>query len=616
MDNADDPSLEIPRFLLRCTHGHVIITTRNQHRKTIAPKSTHHVDLLPFEESMKLLLRSSGYEDNAANRQLAEDVVRELGFLPLALAHAGAYILKRQCLYSYLKTFRTSRAELLKRKFELAHDYTHSVAATIGMSFDKLSSKAVDLIGILSHFGTSSVPLSIIERAATAQFRHVAIDTKQPLHDETVKYAKTLMNIVCPEGAWSSFVFDNMIEECEKYSPLRLFTLDGEKFYSIHVLVQNFVQSACIIVHGEPPIRLVTRLLGSAITYGAPYEHIAFNRLMAPHLQLINLDDVREAGDHFGFGYVLEEMGGARLASCHLKQCMDIWQSSGSGFTLIAMEYLSHSYITTGKEQEGFQLKLKKAKMLSEFLGKEDPTALNTMHYLALSYSYLGKHQDAALLQGQLLERCKVDLGEEHSDTVSTMQNLANSYSELGRHEEALYLNKDVLEKWRNVYGEEHPFTLAAMSNLATSYAILKRHEEALPLQERVLEKWRQVLGEEHFKTLKAMDHLATTYTSLGRDEEGCPLREAVLQKRIRLFGEENADTLRIMSDLALSYQRRGRDNDAVLLLEKVLEKQKKRLGEDHAEIQHQSIILSVLHTRLGREEEAQRIISHRGASE
>ncbi|PVF91549.1 hypothetical protein CPB86DRAFT_878456 [Serendipita vermifera] len=303
MDNADDPTVKLTRFFPRCPHGHIIITTRNQLRKTIAPKTTYHVDSLSLEESWKLLLDSSGYEGNDANRQFAIDIVQELGCLPLAVAHAGAYILVRQCLDTYLETYRSNYSQILQREFELPQDYPYSVATTIEMSLDKLSSHVKDLIGLFSFIGARTIPRSIIEKAAKRQFRHVAFETSLPLYKNTLKHADTLMSILCPQGFWEPFDFDNLTEECEKYSLLRLSVANGERFYSMHILVQKFVQLAYSTVHGDSPSQLAIRLLGSSITLGDEYEYFAFNESLAPHIHHINPKEVIEAGDHFGFGY-------------------------------------------------------------------------------------------------------------------------------------------------------------------------------------------------------------------------------------------------------------------------------------------------------------------------
>ncbi|KAG8809817.1 hypothetical protein FRC17_003232 [Serendipita sp. 399] len=74
IDNADDPSLKLSALLPRASHGHIVITTRDTTRKVLAPRSTHVVDILPTEDSVTLLLKSSGCEDNDVNRSLAKDI--------------------------------------------------------------------------------------------------------------------------------------------------------------------------------------------------------------------------------------------------------------------------------------------------------------------------------------------------------------------------------------------------------------------------------------------------------------------------------------------------------------------------------------------------------------
>lgn len=186
MDNADDPSLELAPFLPRCSHGHVIITSRNRFRTTLSPESTHYIDSLPLDEAANLLLNMSKYKDNSRNKQLAIDIAEELGRLPLALAHAGAYIFLQQCLGTYLATYRANRFQLLRRKVDMPQDYPYSVAATVETSFEKLSPQVRDLLGLLSHLDARSISRGIIEKAASRRFRHIAVDSGLPSRTETM----------------------------------------------------------------------------------------------------------------------------------------------------------------------------------------------------------------------------------------------------------------------------------------------------------------------------------------------------------------------------------------------------------------------------------------------
>ncbi|KAG8793400.1 hypothetical protein FRC16_010962, partial [Serendipita sp. 398] len=319
MDNADDPSLKLSKFLPRAPHGHVVITTRNATHRLLAPQTSHEVDALPMEESVTLLLRSSANEDNEANRLLATKIARELGRLPLALAHAAAYILINKCLDTFLATYQESRNQFLQSTPDLPQDYPHSVDRTIEMSFGCLSVRVQEMMTLFAHMDARSIARCVVERAAGPGFLHIPQYSELPPQPDTIAQAKILHDVFCPSGEWKSFEFDGMIGECLKYSLLQLSTTDGEKFYSMHPLVQTYLQSKSSTVCDHSARQLVIRLLASATTVGRRYEFFGFNQFLTPHVRLIRLEEVVEAGDHFGFGDILSEEGD-RLGITHLEQ--------------------------------------------------------------------------------------------------------------------------------------------------------------------------------------------------------------------------------------------------------------------------------------------------------
>ncbi|PVF99249.1 TPR-like protein [Serendipita vermifera] len=589
MDNADDPSLELAQFVPRCTHGHIIVTTRNHLRKVLAPETNHHVESLPLVDSVVLLLKTSRYEDNEINRQLSEKIAQELGCLPLALAHAGAYIFSRQCLDTYLDSYRDSQTRLLRRKFDMLHDYPYSVATTIEMSFKRLSVPVQGLLGLLCHLDGRSIPHSIIEKGACQRFRHVAKETELPLRN------------------WSSFEFDNLIEECEKYSLVQFTKQNGEKFYSIHILVQSFLRTICVGVNGHSSHRLAARLLGSAITVGTRWEYIAFNRLVSSHLRLLDLDDVTEAGDHYGFGYVLEEVGEGQLAVNHMERCLKISKDcfdEEPEFVLGAVGILAQSYSTIGKEEKALEIREDIRKKRQETQGEGHLETLEAISNLAISYSKLGRDEKALPLFEEVMEKRRL-LGDNELNILRAVANVATSYSNLGRDKEALPLRGEVVEKWRRLLGDDHLNTLLAVSNLAISYSNLGREEEALQLREELVEKWRRSLGDNHLNTLMAVNNLAASYSNLGREEEALPLREEVMKKWGRLLGDDHLDTLAAVNNLALTYSKLGREEEALPLKEEVVEKWRKLLGGNHIKSLIAVNNLAASYLKVGRTKEA-----------
>ncbi|PVF99244.1 TPR-like protein [Serendipita vermifera] len=608
MDNADDPSLELAKFLPRCTHGHIVITSRNRLRTILSPKSAHRVDSLPLDDATTLLLGTSGYEDNEINRQFSKEIAQELGRLPLALAHAGAYIFFHQCLDGYLEIYRESGSELLGHTFDMAHDYPYSVARTVKMSFEKLAPRTRDLMGLFSHLDARSIPRSIIERAASRHFRHIAKDPRLPLKPETTRYADSLKMIISPNGAWSLYGFNKLIEECENYSLVRFAVQDGEKFYSMHVLVQTFLQATCGVIGGHPSRRLVARLLGSSITIGFRWEYIAFNRSLFSHLRLVDLEDMTEAGDHYGFGIVMLEINEGQLALGHMERCVEMWKGSlgqGSEVLLDALEALAWSYSATKKEENALGLRKNLMEKRRELLGEDHPYSLVAINSLASSYSNLGRYEEALLLREEASKKLKRLLGDDHPNTLLAISSLAITYSILGRHEKAVPLKEDVLEKRSRLLGDDNPVTLMGCNNLAYSYLKLGRVKEALPMAEHAVERLTSHLGEDNNHTLAAIDTLAHVYTALGKWKEALPLAERALKRLMSSFGEDHPDTLAAMDTLARVYVTLGKFEAALPLAECVVEKWTKRLGKDNVNTLAAMDTLAKVYAALGRGEDS-----------
>ncbi|KAG8818906.1 hypothetical protein FRC18_012275 [Serendipita sp. 400] len=584
LDNADDPSLKLSKFLPRAGHGHVIITTRNSTHRLLTPRSSHAVDVLPMEDSITLLLTSSGNEDNEGNRSLAKEIAEGLGRLPLALAHAAAYILINSCLDAFLATYRASRNQFLQSMPDLPEDYPYSVERTIEMSFRCLSVRVQEMVRLFACMDARSIARCIVERAAEREFLHIPQGSEVPPQPDTIVQAKVLQDIFCSGGEWNAFEFDGMIGECLKYSLLQLSTTGGERFYSMHPLVQTYLQSISSTIRGCSTRRIIVRLLASATTTGARYGFFGFDRLLSPHVRLVRLEDVVEAGDFYGFGKILTEEGNG-LAITHLEQCVEIWKSSvGSNTktTLDSMAMLSNSYYSLGKVQEALQLDKEVLQKQKQLFGPDHLDTLMAMNNLAGSYQSLGRVQEALPLQEEVFQKRKQLLGPDHLDTLIAMHNLAVSYRSLGREQEALQIREEVFQKRKQLLGPDHLDTLMAMNNLAGSYQSLGRVQEALLLREEVFQKWSQLLGPDHLDTLIAMHNLAAGYRSSGRARDALSLEKEVLEKRKRLLGPDHRATLKAMRGLLETFRQLDMEQELKSLAEVALPLHERVCGVGH----------------------------------
>jgi len=166
-DNLDDLDLvDIEECLPSCNHGTVIIISRRresiqQGRRVFEVQQmnpTEAVQLLlsacaiPTLEDLvtigkccvtrKLLLMISALADNRLIEQAAASMIaQELGYLPLALSQAGAYIhMSHHSLSQYLEEYPNNVSYLLSKKWK-GGQHDRSVFATWEISFKAISEK-------------------------------------------------------------------------------------------------------------------------------------------------------------------------------------------------------------------------------------------------------------------------------------------------------------------------------------------------------------------------------------------------------------------------------------------------------------------------------------------
>ena len=190
-DNVNDAS--DLKACLPNNGGHVLITSRS--RKWPRTDKRVEVDVLTPKEAIQFLLRRSGQDDELAAEVLAE----ELGYLPLALAQAGAYIDEvGLSLPGYLARFRTHREELLQRG--KPDDYPLTVATTWELSFQSAAARvpaAGDLMNLFAFFAPEGIPRDLL--ATQAQVLPASL-------------AATIANPVAMDGAIAALRHFSLLE--------------------------------------------------------------------------------------------------------------------------------------------------------------------------------------------------------------------------------------------------------------------------------------------------------------------------------------------------------------------------------------------------------------------
>ncbi|KAK7737416.1 hypothetical protein SLS53_006489 [Cytospora paraplurivora] len=113
-DNAPDRGLA--HFIPDGNRGNIFYTSRHKHlERRMPPGCDVNVNEMEVEEAVTLLLRSARLDDdNDANRDTARPIAKELGYLPLALDQAGAFIYMVPCpIGDFMDKFKKQKEKLL-----------------------------------------------------------------------------------------------------------------------------------------------------------------------------------------------------------------------------------------------------------------------------------------------------------------------------------------------------------------------------------------------------------------------------------------------------------------------------------------------------------------------
>jgi len=161
-DNADEPSL-LRSYLPRQHRGHVLLTSRAQVFQAAGLLFTPiALEPLSSDEAREFLLRRTGREStDAAEISAADNLARELDYLPLALEQSAAYMVARGARFQdYLRSFRKRQLELLEQQQPMIGNYSQSVGTTWSLNFSevKRSPASADLLCLSAFLAPDDIP--------------------------------------------------------------------------------------------------------------------------------------------------------------------------------------------------------------------------------------------------------------------------------------------------------------------------------------------------------------------------------------------------------------------------------------------------------------------------
>src|SRR5258708_825456 len=221
-DNSDAPQI-LGEFVPKRPRGHVLVTSRAQSFQSIGILNPREVSVLSASEAREFLLKRTGHEGAAPSPDM-ETLAKELGYFPLALEQAGAYILENQSNFGvYLQSFRKQKVKLLEKQRPVLGDYKETVATTWAINFEQVgqtSPASADLLRLSAFLAPDAIPLELLERGK--------VELSGPLFSALAGVADDLL------------LLDGLLKPLTSYSLVQ--RSPETKSYSIHLLVQEVMR--------------------------------------------------------------------------------------------------------------------------------------------------------------------------------------------------------------------------------------------------------------------------------------------------------------------------------------------------------------------------------------
>ncbi|NUT90518.1 MAG: tetratricopeptide repeat protein [Saccharothrix sp.] len=557
LDNVT-ASEDVARLLGRVRTGTVLVTSRRGSGWRGA--ATVPLNALAEAEAVELLTWIVRSEWPDADVDGADRLCAELGWLPLAVEQAAAYLAQNRITpTAYLERLRAYPARMFTATAE-GGDAQRTMARVWHVTLDRLTNTpaTVEVLRQLAWYAPDGIPRTLLGGGGIVE--------------------PELSDALGPLSAY------NMI------------TLTADTVV-VHRLVQAVTRTPDPAdPHRQPDDIAAARDAAAAALAAAvrdrspetPADHPVFEAVR-PHAQSL-FDHSTSDTDNGHTVLVFNQLGLYLRDQGTTATAVDLLARAARSNerlhgltrpTMIARNNLAMAYNSAGRFDEAIALQERNLKDREEVLGPEHADTLSSRNNLATTYQLAGDVRRAIPLYEQTLADHERLLGHDHPDTLMVRSNLAGALQEVGDLGRAIPLFEAVVADRERVLGPEHRRTWDAKNNLASAYDAVGDVRRAIPLHEATLAGLEALLGAGHPDPLRLRNNLAMDYETIGDFDRAIPMLESVLEDRVRLFGSDHPDTLMTRNNLAMAHKHADHLDQAIELYERVLTDFERVLGPD-----------------------------------
>ncbi|MCL2198810.1 MAG: tetratricopeptide repeat protein [Defluviitaleaceae bacterium] len=536
-DNVEKTEIVQPYISPQCK-GHVLITSRKQDLGIGACK-TINIDVFPVEEALDFMRSRLEQHPNLISNDIELTVlIRQLGYFPLALEQAAAYMQRAviDC-GMYLKKLDKKGLEVFEGDLSTtATDYTSTINKAFSISYEALKESAKQLFNLCTYMAPEQIPIDFFKQQADKFPEPLCNELKEEEEDEIIA---------------------NLID----YS---LVKRDGD-FLNIHRFVQKL---------GREKLKDNTEWWGyclNAMENTLPdingytrREHFDLFEQISPHAEAIEEYSPQENQA----GVLCYLIGSGNLRVAHYNHALEWFikyknicervHGEMNENTAVSYQCIASVYKEQGDYEEALEGYQKSLCINIELFGEEHEDTAYNYNDIANIY-YLQRIYDKSLeLYEKALAIRKNKLGEEHLSTAQIYNNMARVFTAQEKYDKALELYDKALLVCKKTYGEDHPNTAVTYSCIAKVFTRQKEYGKALELTQKALDIRKRILNEEHPDIAESYSRLAFIYNRQGEYDKAMDLYQRALSICEKVFGKDNPHTIQAKNNLEITLKNKA----------------------------------------------------------
>ncbi|KAK3201035.1 hypothetical protein GRF29_213g764680 [Pseudopithomyces chartarum] len=617
-DRFGSPSTSLAEYVPQCRNGSILITSRNKDaaaRLAGGYPRIKGVTALSEHQALQLLRNKL---HNESDSEGAVQLLRTLGYLPLAITQAAAYINRHApqvTIQNYLNKFHRSiknRESLLNQDAgDLRRDRSasSSVVATWQLTFKRVRKErrsAADLLLLMSFFNPQAIPefaLRSFDSGTKTRMRNVKDMFSVP------QYLKNQH-----KGDGEKDFYDD-IGMLQAYSLIS--TTAEKEMLKMHPLVQHCTIAWLSSARQAERFRVVFLDLMKKTFLSQKLGDWEKCKQLVPHIDTFDPGEPSDKSFNqwvsltIDIGELLYNRGKYNEAVMFYRRALE-GREKELGIqhpdTLTRVSDLASVLLYQGKYDEAEKLNRRALEGREKELGIQHPHTLLSVSNLSVVLAHQGKYDEAEKLNQRALEGLEKELGIQHPYTLTSVGNLALVLAHQGKYDEAEKLNRRALEGREKELGVQHPGTLISVGNLALVLLYQGKYNETEQLNRRALEGREKELGIQHPHTLFSVNNLAVVLRAQGKYDEAEKLNRQALEGREKELGTQHPDTLLSVSSLAIVLEHQGKYDEAEKLNRRALEGLEKELGIQHPHTLFSVNNLAVVLRAQGKYDEAEKL--------